>query len=109
MTFIIPFGRFHFNKLPFGVSCASELFQSRISVILEGLERVLCLVDDILDFGTDQQEHDCRLRCVLERLNKARVTLNADRCTFSRREIEFLGHVINHRGVHPDPDKTTAI
>ena len=75
-TFITPFGRFHFNKLPFGVSCASELFQRRMAVILEGLEGVLCLVDDVLVFGSDQQEHDRRLRGVLERLNKARVTLN---------------------------------
>ena len=43
-TFITPFGRFHFNKLPFGVSCASELFQRRMAVILEGLEGVLCLM-----------------------------------------------------------------
>ena len=26
-TFITPFGRYHFNKLPFGISIASELFQ----------------------------------------------------------------------------------
>ena len=108
-TFITPFGRFHFNKLPFGVSCASELFQRRMAVILEGLEGVLCLVDDVQVFGSDQQEHDRRLRGVLERLNKARVTLNAEKCDFSRKEIKFLGHVVNHRGVHPDPDKTTAI
>ena len=78
-------------------------------MILEGLEGVLCLVDDVLVFGSDQQEHDRRLRGVLERLNKARVTLNAEKCAFSRKEIKFLGHVVNHRGVHPDPDKTTAI
>ena len=107
-TFITPLGRFHFNKLPFGVSCASELFQRRMAVILEGLEGVLCLVDDVLVFGSDQQEHDRRLRVVLERLNKARVTLNAEKCAFSRKEIKFLGHVVNHRGVHPDPDKTMA-
>ena len=77
-------------------------------MILEGLEGVLCLVDDVLVFGSDQQEHDRRLRGVLERLNKARVTLNAEKCAFSRKEIKFLGHVVNHRG-HPDPDKTTAI
>ena len=34
-TFITPFGRYFFNKLPFGISSASELFQRRISEILE--------------------------------------------------------------------------
>ena len=26
-TFVTPFGRYHFNKLPFGISSAPELFQ----------------------------------------------------------------------------------
>jgi hypothetical protein len=33
-TFITPFGRYIFNRLPFGISSAPELFQHRIS---EGL------------------------------------------------------------------------
>ena len=30
-TFLTPYGRFCFNKLPFGVSCAPELFQKRMA------------------------------------------------------------------------------
>jgi len=37
-TFITPFGRYMFSKLPFGISCTSELFQQRMNRILEGLE-----------------------------------------------------------------------
>ena len=36
-----PFGRYYFNKLPFGIS---EHFQKRMSNILSGLEGVLCLM-----------------------------------------------------------------
>ena len=57
-TFITPFGRFHFNKLPFGISCAPELFQRRMNQMLEGLEGVVCLVDDVLVFGSNREEHD---------------------------------------------------
>ena len=32
-TFIMPFGRYYFNKLPFGISSAPELFQRRMSTI----------------------------------------------------------------------------
>lgn len=42
-TFITPFGRFHFNKLPFGISCTPELLQRRMNQMLEGLEGVMCL------------------------------------------------------------------
>ena len=31
--FITPFGRYHFNKLPFGISCAPELFQRKMNTI----------------------------------------------------------------------------
>ena len=57
-TFITPFGRFYFNKLPFGISSALEHFQKRICSMLEGLDGVLCLADDVLVFGQNQEEHD---------------------------------------------------
>ena len=46
-TFITPFGRYCFNKLPFGISSAPEFFQKQMSNILEGLPGVLCHLDDI--------------------------------------------------------------
>ena len=51
-TFITTFRRYCFNNLPFGITSAPEHFQKRISVILEGLEGVLCLIlmDDVLVF-----------------------------------------------------------
>ena len=42
-TFLTPSGRYCFKKLPFGISCATELFQRRMNKILEGLlEANLC-------------------------------------------------------------------
>ena len=82
-TFITPYGRYCFNKLPFGISSAPEHFQKRMSEILTGLEGVLCLIDDVFVFGKDQQEHDARLKAVLERLRSKGVTLNLDKCEFS--------------------------
>ena len=72
----MPFGRFHFNKLPFGISSAPELFQRRMSAIVEGLEEVVFLIDDVLIIGKDKVEHDHRLIQVMERLESVGVTLN---------------------------------
>eukprot|EP00731_Ephydatia_muelleri_P008513 Em0004g851a len=63
-TFITPFGRYCFTKLPFGISCAPELFQKRMSDILQDIERKLCQMDDVLVFGSSQEEHDDRLKAV---------------------------------------------
>ena len=54
--------------------------------ILEGLEGLLCLIDDKLVFGKDQAEHDSRLHAVLKCLCNANVTLN-DKCAFSKTRI----------------------
>ena len=65
-TFITPFGRFCFNRLLFGISSASEFFQRTMTGILQGLEGVVCHMDDILVHGVDQGEHDQRVRAVLQ-------------------------------------------
>ena len=57
-TFITPYGHYLFNKLPFGISCAPELFQLRTNKIIEGLKGVVCQMDDVLVFGSTQEEHD---------------------------------------------------
>ena len=76
-TFIItPFGRYCFNRLPFGISSAPEHFQRRMSEILTGFPGVACMMDDVLVHGSTREEHDARLRDVLNRLQTAGMTLN---------------------------------
>ena len=108
-TFITPYGCFCFNKLPFGITSASEHFQRCMNEILRDLPGVVCHVDDILVTGTDKKEHDSRLHAVLKKLEAAGVTLNKEKCQFSCNKIVFLGHVIDANGISPDPAKTEAI
>ena len=61
--------------------------------ILEGLEGNLCHMDDVLIYRADQAEHDSHLKAVLERLQTAGVTLNAQKCEFNKLRIRFLGHI----------------
>lgn len=103
--FITLFGRHQFNKLPFGISSAPELFQHWMSRILDGLEGVMCLIDDVLLFGKSQEEHDARLLAAFQRLKEANVTLNAAKCEFTKSSIKFLGHVVDRNGIRLDPEK----
>ena len=107
--FISPFGRYWFNKLPFGISSAPELFQKRMSTILKGLEGVVCQMDDVLVFGCTVAEHDKRLMAVLKRIEEAGATLNREKCSFGQRRIKFLGHIIDQEGISADPDKIKAV
>ena len=75
-----------------------------MSQILDGQEGVVCQVDDILVYGKDAVEHDKRLNQVMERLKKAGVTLNREKCKFAINEVNFLGHVITSNSIKPDPE-----
>ena len=65
-------------------------------------------MDDVLFFGSDQKQHDESLIAVLKRIETANVTLNPEKCEFSCKQVDFLGH-INENGVRADPAKTSAL
>jgi hypothetical protein len=60
-TFITTFGRFCFNRMPFGIKTAPEHYQKKMNEILEGLDGQICIIDDILIHGKNQKEHDTSL------------------------------------------------
>ena len=41
-TFITPFGRYHFQRLPFGINSAPEHFQRVMAEVIDGLDGVVC-------------------------------------------------------------------
>ena len=95
--------------MPFGISSAPEHFQKRMTKILTGLPGVLCLMDDVLVFGSNTDEHDERLKAALNRIQSAGVTLNPEKCEFRKSQLKFLGHVVNQHVIQADPDKVSAI
>ena len=109
LAFNTPFGRFKFKRLPFGVHCASEVFSKRISEILDGLDGVAHIQDDIIVWGTDQENHDNNLSKVLERIKESGLKLNKKKCEFGIREIKYVGHIFSDKGLCIDPSKVEAI
>ena len=80
--FIMPFRWYCFNKLPFGISNALEIFQKMMNNVLEGVPGVLCHMDDVLVCGKDNQEYDSHLTAVLKRIKAAGITLNPTKREF---------------------------
>jgi len=108
-TFITPFGRFCYNRLAMGISSAPEVFQRTMSSLLEGVDGVVCHMDDILIHGATTSEHDHRVRTVMNRLQDAGLTLSNEKCEFSKDSVKFLGHIIDASGIRADPAKVAAI
>jgi len=80
----IPKGLF---RLPYGVSVAPAIFQSVMDRVLQGLP-VACYLDDILESG---------------------IHLREEKCEISKGQVEYLGHMIDAKGIHPMEDKVRAI
>ena len=68
-TFRTPVGRYCFRRLPFGLAVSQDIFQLKIDRILEQCDGCCGISDDIIIFGTTEEEHDCKL---LHFLNVAR-------------------------------------
>ena len=67
------------------------------------------MMDDVLVFGKDKEEHSRRLEMVLRKLSESKVMPNQGKCEFTQPEVKFLEQIIDQNGVHPDPLKVKAI
>lgn len=56
-------------------------------------------MDDILIWGTSQQEHNDNLKSILACLQQARFTSNKDKCSFNVTSMEYLGCTISGDGI----------
>ena len=108
-TFNTPFGRYMFKRLPFGISSAQDVFQSIMSEMFEDIEGVEVVIDDLLIWGTTEEEHDARLEKVLQRAQQRNLKLNKDKSQIKLKEIKYIGHILSEDGIKPDPKKVTAV
>ncbi|GJS34252.1 putative reverse transcriptase domain-containing protein, partial [Tanacetum coccineum] len=63
----------------------------------------------VRDFIDTKEDHEVYLKLVLELLKKEKLYAKFSKCEFWLREVYFLGHVVNHNGIHVDPSKIEAI
>lgn len=94
--------------MPFGINCAPEIFHHEMYKIFK-MEGVEVFIDDILIWGRTKEEHDYRLKEVLNRARDNGVKLNKNKCVFGVNEVRFLGHIFNSTGISPDRDRVSAI
>ncbi|GJW55176.1 putative reverse transcriptase domain-containing protein [Tanacetum coccineum] len=61
-------------------------------------------------FDTEnKQEHEEHLKLILELLKKEELYAKFSKCEFWIPKVQFLGHVINSKGIHVDPAKIESI
>jgi len=109
-TLILPWGKYSYRRLPMGMTGSPDIFQEKMSTLMETLEYVRVYIDDLLTItkGT-YEDHLSKLRQVLIRLRDAGLRVNANKSSFAQEEVEYLGYILNKQGVKPVPGKVSAI
>ena len=106
---ITPFGLFEFLRMPFGLRNAGQSFQRFLDDVLQGLDFVFVYVDDILIASRSEEEHILHVQEVLRRLGEHGLVINAEKCSWGCKEVEYLGHQVAASGIRPLPSRVAAI
>ena len=80
-----------------------------MSEIFSGIEGVEVIVDDLLILDENQQQHNERLKQVLDRARQKNLKLNKEKSQIALNEISYIGHILSKEGLNPDPKIVQAI
>ena len=66
-------------------------------------------LDDIIIFSNTAEEHLNHIYIVIDRLKAAQLKLKKSKCSFFKRELYYLGHLLTIEGAKPQTEKVKAI
>ena len=109
-TIILPWGKYSYLRLPMGIAGSPDLFQEKMSGLMESLEFVRTYLDDLLILTKSTfEDHLTKLQQVLILLKQAGLRINCAKSIFASDEIEYLGYVLTRDGIKPQEEKVKAI
>ena len=90
--------------MPFGLTNAPATL---MEFCLGELHLSWCIIylDDITVFSQNPEECLLRLKAVFNKLKAAGLKLKPSKCELFRKQINYLGHRVRHKGVSIDPKK----
>ena len=105
----MPFGRFKYLRAPYGLSSIAEHYNRRMAEAFEGLTGFRRIVDDIVIFDKNVQDHGNHVRQFLQRCQDKQISLNKEKWKFCQSKVTFAGFQLSREGYQIDPAITEAI
>ena len=103
-------GHYEFLYAPFGLMNSPKTFQRCMDKCLRGLigNGVFCYMDDDVIYANTVEEHNRLFNAVMQRFREYNLKVQIDKCRFFQSEVSYLGHILNEKGISPDPEKVDA-
>ncbi|GKB91744.1 putative reverse transcriptase domain-containing protein [Tanacetum coccineum] len=110
-AFRMRYGHYEFQVMPFGLTNTPAVFMDLMNRVCKPyLDKfMIVFIDDILIYSHNKEEHEDRLRTILELLKKEKLYAKFSKCDFWISIVQFLRHVIESQGIHVDPAKIKAV
>ena len=109
-AFVVPMGKWQFKHTPFRLSQAPAYFQLLIDKVLMGCSSfAMGYLDDIIIFSKTEEEHLQHLEEIFVRLRKFGLKMKREKCSFFKKHIQYLGHLVSEKGFEPLPEKLESI
>lgn len=102
---------YRFVSMPQGLCTSPATMQNAVNLLLDDLlnKGVNVYFDDILIYSNTVDSHLVLLEEVFIRLKKHNLKLKIEKCRFLRKEICYLGYIINENGCLPNPTKVECV
>ena len=108
-AFVMPFGKYEFLQVPFGLAQAPAFFQHLMNKVLDNCPFAMTYLDDIIIFSDTEEEHLAHIEEIFKRLEAADLKMKRSKCDFFKKHIYYLGHLISADGIQPLKDKLDMI
>ena len=102
-------GRYRFKRMPFGAKMSQDVFQMKMDLIMEKCPGVISIHDDIVIYGTSEEDHDANLINLLNVAQLEGLVLNSKKLELKRPKVSFFSTEYSREGMHPCPKKIQGI
>ena len=86
-----------------------KYFRTPFKTRFKGLDGTRNIADDIIVWGSTDEEHDTRLNALSVRLSTKGLTVSPGKCLFKQESLWFYGYLLTKDGLQADRKKIAAI